>query len=46
MSTTLRDQLLGLGFKSAPKPERKPDHKSERKPERKPVRRNPARPAR
>ena len=24
MSTTLRDQLLGLGFKDAPKPERKP----------------------
>lgn len=27
MSDTLRDQLLGLGFKSAPKPERKPDRK-------------------
>lgn len=27
MTTTLRDQLLGLGFKSAPKPERKPDPK-------------------
>ncbi|WP_338016138.1 DUF2058 domain-containing protein [Xanthomonas arboricola] len=25
MSYTLRDQLLGLGFKSAPRPERKPD---------------------
>lgn len=25
MSTTLRDQLLGLGFKTAPKPERKPE---------------------
>ncbi|SDQ62973.1 Uncharacterized conserved protein YaiL, DUF2058 family [Pseudoxanthomonas sp. CF385] len=25
MSDTLRDQLLGLGFKPAPKPERKPD---------------------
>ncbi|HWS78040.1 MAG TPA: DUF2058 family protein [Thermomonas sp.] len=24
MSTTLRDQLLGLGFKDAPKPDRKP----------------------
>jgi uncharacterized protein YaiL (DUF2058 family) len=24
MTTTLRDQLLGLGFKDAPKPERKP----------------------
>ncbi len=28
MSTTLRDQLLGLGFKSVPKPERKPDPKA------------------
>ena len=27
MITTLRDQLLGLGFKDAPKPERKPDKK-------------------
>ncbi len=26
MSDTLRDQLLGLGFKPAPKPERKPQH--------------------
>ncbi|RBH28176.1 DUF2058 domain-containing protein, partial [Xanthomonas oryzae pv. oryzae] len=25
MSDTLRDQLLGLGFKSAPQPKRKPD---------------------
>ena len=25
MSDTLRDQLLGLGFKPAPKPERKND---------------------
>jgi len=25
MSNSLRDQLLGLGFKTAPKPERKPD---------------------
>jgi len=25
MSNSLRDQLLGLGFKSAPKPERKPE---------------------
>ncbi|MEE7546352.1 DUF2058 domain-containing protein, partial [Xanthomonas sp. Kuri4-1] len=25
MSDTLRDQLLGLGFKPVPKPERKPD---------------------
>lgn len=33
MSNSLRDQLLGLGFKTAPKPERKPDppkqHRSE-----------------
>lgn len=28
MTTTLRDQLLGLGFKSAPKPERKPEPKA------------------
>lgn len=28
MSDSLRDQLLGLGFKSAPKPEHKPEHKS------------------
>ena len=27
MSDTLRDQLLGLGFKPAPKPDRKPAHK-------------------
>ena len=27
MSDTLRDQLLGLGFKPAPKPERKPDNR-------------------
>jgi uncharacterized protein len=27
MSDTLRDQLLGLGFKSAPQPERKPERK-------------------
>lgn len=26
--SSLRDQLLGLGFKSAPKPERKPDRKA------------------
>ena len=32
MSTTLRDQMLGLGFKSAPKPERKPERKPDRKP--------------
>lgn len=29
MSDTLRDQLLGLGFKPQPKPERKPGHKPE-----------------
>ncbi|RZA15992.1 MAG: DUF2058 family protein [Lysobacteraceae bacterium] len=43
MSDTLRDQLLGLGFKPAPKPERKPD-RNPRTPEaagRKPA---PARP--
>ena len=34
MSDTLRDQLLGLGFKSAPTPERKPDRKPERRPDR------------
>lgn len=35
MSDTLRDQLLGLGFKPVPKPERKPECKPERKPENK-----------
>ena len=25
MSDSIRDQLLGMGFKPAPKPERKPD---------------------
>lgn len=34
MTDSLRDQLLGLGFKSAPKPERKPEWKPERKPDR------------
>lgn len=29
MSNSLRDQLLGLGFKPAPKPERKTEHKSD-----------------
>lgn len=36
MSDSLKDQLLGLGFKAAPKPERterKPDRKPDRKPE-------------
>jgi len=32
MSNSLRDQLLGLGFKSAPKPERKPETKAAHKP--------------
>src|SRR5690606_569854 len=32
MSDTLRDQLLGLGFKSAPKPERKPDPRRDGRP--------------
>jgi uncharacterized protein YaiL (DUF2058 family) len=32
MSDTLRDQLLGLGFKSAPKPERKPDQRRDGRP--------------
>ncbi|WP_305804902.1 DUF2058 family protein [Stenotrophomonas sp. YIM B06876] len=32
MSDTLRDQLLGLGFKSAPKPERKPDSRRDQTP--------------
>ena len=35
MSDSLRDQLLGLGFKPVPKPERKPERAPERKPERK-----------
>ena len=33
MSNSLRDQLLGLGFKTAPKPERKPDAPKNPKPE-------------
>jgi len=36
MSDTLRDQLLGLGFKSAPKPERKPDARRDGRPGNKP----------
>lgn len=32
MSNSLRDQLLGLGFKSAPKPERKPERNTAAKP--------------
>ena len=33
MSNSLRDQLLGLGFKTAPKPEREPDAPKNPKPE-------------
>jgi uncharacterized protein YaiL (DUF2058 family) len=33
MSDTLRDQLLGLGFKPAPKPERKPDARRDNRPQ-------------
>lgn len=36
MTDSLRDQLLGLGFKPAPKPERPPERKLEHKPQRKP----------
>jgi uncharacterized protein YaiL (DUF2058 family) len=35
MSNSLRDQLLGLGFKTAPKPEKKPDIKLPAKPDHK-----------
>jgi len=45
MTDSLRDQLLGLGFKPAPaparKPERKPERRDERKPERKDERKHP-----
>ena len=37
MSDSLRDQLLGLGFKPPAKPERKPDRRPERKPARAPA---------
>lgn len=33
MSDTLRDQLLGLGFKTLPKPERKPDARRDGRPQ-------------
>ncbi|MFZ5637228.1 MAG: DUF2058 domain-containing protein [Pseudomonadota bacterium] len=33
MSDSLRDQLLGLGFKPSPKPDKKPERKPERKPD-------------
>ncbi|MGH8052464.1 MAG: DUF2058 domain-containing protein [Stenotrophomonas sp.] len=36
MSDTLRDQLLGLGFKTLPKPERKPDTRRDGRPHGKP----------
>ena len=36
MSDTLRDQLLGLGFKTLPKPERKPDARRDGRPQGKP----------
>ena len=42
MTDSLRDQLLGLGFKAPAKPERKPERRPERKPDRKPPPRNPA----
>ncbi len=38
MSDSLRDQLLGLGFQSAPKSERKPERTPEPKPRHQPVR--------
>lgn len=40
MTDSLRDQLLGLGFKPAPKPERAPERRPERRPDRKPDRRH------
>ncbi len=36
MTDSLRDQLLGLGFKPTPKPERKPERKPDHRPDRKP----------
>ena len=33
MTDSLRDQLLGLGFKPAPKPERKPEPRQDRRPD-------------
>jgi uncharacterized protein YaiL (DUF2058 family) len=33
MTDSLRDQLLGLGFKPAPKPERQPERKPQRRPD-------------
>lgn len=46
MSDSLRDQLLGLGFKPAPKPERKPEQKTEHKPGRRPEQKHEAGPGR
>jgi uncharacterized protein YaiL (DUF2058 family) len=40
MSNSLRDQLLGLGFKKSPKPERQPERKPEIKPEHRPERKS------
>ena len=45
MTDSLRDQLLGLGFKPAPKPERKPDRKPEQHAGRKPDRAHAAKPS-
>jgi uncharacterized protein YaiL (DUF2058 family) len=44
MSNSLRDQLLGLGFKSAPKPERKPDTRLAHNAAHKPADKNAPRP--
>lgn len=44
MSDTLRDQLLGLGFKPAPKPERKPQAGKPGQPSGKPHARHPGKP--
>ena len=43
MTDSLRDQLLGLGFKPAPTPERKPDRRPDRKAEARPDARNDSR---
>ena len=45
MSDSLRDQLLGLGFKPAPKPERKPQAGKPGQPSNKPNARHPGKPA-
>ncbi|MEO6104694.1 MAG: DUF2058 family protein [Pseudoxanthomonas sp.] len=46
MTDSLRDQLLGLGFKPAPKTERKPEPRPERGSERRPERQSERRPDR